>query len=278
MQLKTCKKCKKSKVVSDFYKNKKCKGGIEHTCKICRLGDAKENYALNKEAISKRKKEYRYQNIDACKEREALYRKKNKDYQKKYRKENKSKNIDYQKKYRDENKSKLKKSKQKYYEENKQKVKESIKRYRKQNKEKVNKWYTEKRKKDPLFKMKEDIRSRVRSALKGSKSKRTQEIIGCSWEQLYLHLNLDNFENPSHDHIIPLSWAETEEELYALARWENLQGMELIDNISKNNKHCCAYKADYVLEKHPNQDIIKLIISRTKKENNRYVKFRDLVD
>lgn len=252
---KKCSKCGVEKEISEFHKCKRTKSGRRATCKRCQYLSSKEYhkqyYIDNKQKINDYSKSY-YQN-------NKIYQK---DYQKIWRKNNEERYNKYKRNWQNKNKDKLKLYKKKWEEENKQKRSE----YQK-------KWKSEKRKKDQLFNLKNSIRNRLWCASKGRKSNSTIDLLGCSWEQLLLHLNYNNFKNPSHDHIIPLSWAETEEELYALARWENLQGMELKDNFLKNNKYCCVDEASFVLKNHPNQNIIKLILSRMKKDNNRYTKY-----
>jgi len=268
---KTCSKCKETKSLTMFDKNRAQKDGFCNQCKDC----YKIYREKNKDKIKAQKASYQEANKDELIKKRREYHKKNREkilaYQKDWRKTNKekikSKDRDRYNKDK-EYKSKRQKNQRKYYLKNKDKIKAYQKEYNKKNKDKIlarQRNYNKKRRiKDVIFKLQEDVRSRVRSALKGSKSKRTQEIIGCSWEQLYLHLNLDNFENPSHDHIIPLSWAETEEELYALARWENLQGMEWDENFKKKHFFCDKNKAENVIKIHPNPNIIRTILSRFK--------------
>ena len=248
---KTCSKCRETKQLTGFDRNKSQKDGFCNQCKDCYRVYRK----VNKDKIKATSKIWKKNNEDKQKEKSKAY------YQ-----ANREEILAYQKKWREDNKDEIKlKDKARY-----QKKKNSIKNYRKQKKETINAYKRKKRMEDPMFKLKENIRSRVYNSIK-RKSKKTEEIIGCSYEQLYLHLNYNNFNNPSHDHIIPLSWANTDEELYALARWENLQGMECNENISKGNYFCKKHKADNVVKIHPNPEVIKTILNRVKILDDLYI-------
>lgn len=78
------------------------------------------------------------------------------------------------------------------------------------------------------------------------KNKRTEEILGCTFEELYKYL-LDSYKkiygtewngtDKVHiDHIIPLSTVNTEEEIIKLCHYTNLQLLKASDNLSKNDK------------------------------------------
>ena len=81
--------------------------------------------------------------------------------------------------------------------------------------------------------------------LKISKKNKTFDIVGCSPEFLKQHLEKQFTEGMSWellgqhihiDHIIPLSSAKTEDELYKLCHYENLQPLWAEDNLKKSNK------------------------------------------
>lgn len=108
--------------------------------------------------------------------------------------------------------------------------------------------YEENRKKtDPVFKLKKQIRNEIRMSFNRRgfrKSERTEEIVGCSLQELYNHLcktyqirygEKYNGNRVVHiDHIIPLANAYTEEEVKKLCRWGNLQLLTAEDNLIKN--------------------------------------------
>jgi len=164
------------------------------------------------------------------------YYESNKDKVKAYREANKEEIKAREKAWREANKDKIKAHNKAYYEANK----DYYKAYHKA-------WQNKRLKEDPIHKLKADMRGRVYQLLKGQKSKRTEEIIG-------------------------LSWADTEKELYALFRWENLQGMEHNENIEKGNRFCNKKRADQVAKNHPDTDLIKQILSRQTKTKTQYIK------
>ena len=132
--------------------------------------------------------------------------------------------------------------------------KDVISEYRRNNIDEINKTrrtYTSKRRKDPLFKIRKNIATRVLNFLKqkGFKKKtKTQEIIGTDFRTFYLHLCStfeENYgigrqyipwEEVHIDHIIPLSLAESKEDIYELNHYSNLQLLFSEDNLKKSNK------------------------------------------
>lgn len=100
---------------------------------------------------------------------------------------------------------------------------------------------------DPFFRCKKLIRDRLLTALKrDSWTKRFHfaEYIGCDRDTLIKHLESKftdgmTWENQGEwhiDHIIPLSSATCEEEMYKLCHYTNLQPLWALDNIKKSNK------------------------------------------
>jgi hypothetical protein len=100
----------------------------------------------------------------------------------------------------------------------------------------------EKRKNDPLFSIASTLRNNIRNSFLKcgfDKSKKTEEIIGCSFEefQIYLESKFEiwmNWENKGKyngefnygwdiDHIKPISSAKTEDEVIRLNHYTNLQ-------------------------------------------------------
>ena len=95
--------------------------------------------------------------------------------------------------------------------------------------------------------MKTRIRGRVSDIfrkMKMPKSGKTLDMIGCEWAKLKQHIQ-NQFKdgmkwsnrNLWHiDHIIPLSSAKNEEELYKLCHYTNLQPLWAKENLSKGSK------------------------------------------
>jgi hypothetical protein len=157
----------------------------------------------------------------------------------------------YSKQYRKNNIEKLKEKKKKYYLKNKEYIKKKVKNYVKENRDKVRKIslkiYHRRYNTDLHFNLITKLRSRLNSALKNKKWKKNSKFsqyIGCSLEDLKLHLEKQfqpgmSWKNRKEwhiDHIIPLSSAKNEQELYKLCHYTNLQPLWAIDNIKKGNK------------------------------------------
>lgn len=207
METKICKKCNVEKSVNDFrikYEKRFNKSYLYPYCKDCERQYYKEYSLKNKEKIQ----EY--------------HKKNNKKYNsdKQYHKE-------YQKRYR-----------KRYYEQHKKEMNQNSVKYK-----------NKKRKQDALYKLKEQIRTLVWLAFnnKGfSKSEKTENILGCTFKELHDYLlqtfknnyGYDyNFNEDVHiDHIIPLKYAKTKEEIIKLNHYTNLQLLKAKDNIKKGDK------------------------------------------
>src|ERR1035437_4295456 len=165
----------------------------------------KEYYEKNKALLREKQKEYERSNGKKLRERK-------KEYIENYRQENKEYYGGYYKEYREENKTKLNE---------------------KQNARKL---------KDPLFKLKTNMSSKISNCLTKNryvKKSRTSEILGCSIEEFKLYLeskfepwmNWNNYGKYNGtlnygfdiDHIIPVSSAKTEEDVLRLNHYTNLQ-------------------------------------------------------
>lgn len=133
-----------------------------------------------------------------------------------------------------------------YTRENRDKVLVQKKRYREKNKDKIRqdwrKYKLNKKKTCPLFRLSTRIRKTIALSIKNSglkKSKRTEEILGCSFEFFKAHIesqfqpwmtwdNRGLFNGTIDfgwdlDHIIPMSSAKTEEDVLRLNHYSNFQ-------------------------------------------------------
>lgn len=126
--------------------------------------------------------------------------------------------------------------------------------YQKNNKESVNKnrnlRHNKNYENNLFYKLRINLRNRVKLFLKSSNfslnKNRTFNIIGCTPEELKLHLesqftNNMSWENYGHkgwhiDHKIPLSFAKNNEELIILCHYTNLQPLWCEENYKKGNK------------------------------------------
>lgn len=215
MKTKICKKCNLEKAITEFSKHKTNKDGLQNWCKVCKNKYNKEYKIKNKQKI----KEY-----SKIKDRERYLK-------------NKSKILEQHKIYDNLHKKEKRERHQKYYEKNKDKLKKYALNY-----------INTKRKKDKNFKLKMQLRNMIRFSFyrKGKiKSKKTEEIVGISINELYKYLLKTyknnygyeyNNEEVEIDHIIPLSTANTEEEIINLCHYTNLQLLKKEDNRIKSNK------------------------------------------
>jgi hypothetical protein len=151
------------------------------------------------------------------------------------------------KEYRIKNKEKLLSYLKEYHIKNREKELSRMKEYGIKNRKKINKYERNKRLNNPIFNLTKNVRERLRAYLKTAgitKSKRTFDIIGCSPPELKEHLekqfvpgmSWDNRNKWHIDHIIPLSSADNEDEIYKLCHYSNLQPLWAEDNLSKGNK------------------------------------------
>ena len=131
----------------------------------------------------------------------------------------------------------------------KQKNPNYLKEWRVKNRERdreLNREYVKNRyKTDILYRLKMILRHRLNVALKRKKSQTLKQYLGCSVEELKIHLkskflegmNWINYGDWHIDHIIPLNSAQTEEDLYKLCHYSNLQPLWALDNLKKGSKY-----------------------------------------
>lgn len=202
MDNKKCIKCNQIKSIDNYYLNSS--GYYQSKCNVC---------------DNEYRKLKRLSNPNIKKESNQKYRQNHPNYSKNW----KLSNPEY-KEY----------SKQ-YYIKNKEYFKHYYKQYQ-----------SDKRNDDSLFKLKQNIRNSIIRYLKNQKNQNTEQILGCTFEQLKQHIesqwvegmNWDNWTKDGWhvDHIIPLSSAITEEEIYELNHYTNLQPLWAFDNQSKGNR------------------------------------------
>jgi hypothetical protein len=197
---------------------------------------AKEWYKKNREkSLQSSKKNYR-NNLEQKIEYGKQWRLDNKEKLKEYKKENYLKN-----------KEKISQKHKEYYEKNKEKTKEKIKEYVKNNKEKIKIRINNRKKIDPLYKLRCNIRILILMSIKKqgyNKQTKTFDILGCTFEDFKQHIerqflkgmSWDNRSEWHLDHIYPVSLAKDEAELIKLNHYTNFQPMWAAENRSKGNK------------------------------------------
>jgi hypothetical protein len=269
-----CKSCGEFKDFDFFTKStlEKAKLGNPCECKLCRKNYILEYRIKNKEKFKQyylnyknsgksyaQKQAYYKKNKEILSIKRSAYSIKNKEkineFQKSYRIKNRDKKIEYlkewrlknSKSYREKNKDKL----NKYSRELRMKKYYSDENYRERAK-KHNSEYIKKRiKRDPIYKLRVNLRCRIRNAIVLSgfkKTSKTKDILGADipFVKKYLEskfksgMSWGNRVEWHIDHIIPLSHAKTEKELLSLCHYTNLQPMWAKENISKSNKIPCV--------------------------------------
>lgn len=213
---KICKICKEEKDVNDFYKN-------NNKCKSCKISYQKKYTESNSLKVKKYKNEYRLENLEKLK----------------------IKNIEFYEK----NKEIIKERSKIYYENNRDKKLGYQKEYQSNNKDKRNKREQFRNRTDLVYRLRKIISKLTHQILKRggyTKSKSSIEIIGCYPEFLIEYIeskfefwmNWDNYGLYNGefnygwdlDHIIPLSSAKSEEEVYKLSNYSNLQPLDSVIN------------------------------------------------
>lgn len=236
METKICSKCQEKKEVCEFYVNPNNKK-YRSFCRLCFNLKVKEYRELNKEKVKTYSKLYKLINKDSIIEKGKIYRKQNKE----------------------KIKIRQKESSRKYYIKNCDIIKEKTINFRKKNPEYFKEWKNEnpnynneynkkRRREDVIFKIIHNMRCRLNVFLSNNeitKENKTFEIVGCSPEFLKEHIEKQFTEGMSWDlmgkyihidHITPLSSAKSEEEVYRLCHYTNLQPLWAKDNLSKGSK------------------------------------------
>jgi len=228
---KICNKCGETKSLDEFHNLKRSKDGKQGYCKEC----SKIYIENNKEHLKEYSKKYSIDNKEHYQE-----------YQKQYNKEHKEERLEYQKEYDKTEGRKV------YHQKHFQKHKRARVTHQ-------NEYNKEKRKTDPLYKLYDCIQTRIYGSLKKKgivKSKRTEEMLGCTIEEFKLYIE-SKFESWMSwdkyglyngefnygfdlDHIIPVSSAQTEADLLTLNHYSNFQPL-----CSKINRDIKKARLDY---------------------------------
>ena len=169
---------------------------------------------------------------------------------------------EYLKKWREKNKEKVKRQVKEYQESNKEEIKNYKKKFKEDNKEKANIHAKLRYKTDALFRLKMSARGSVIRYLKNGKSKRTREIIGLDFKEFQDYLKVEYTEGMHLDHIIPLSWAIIDEEVYTLNHYSNFQILTAEENLAKQDLYCKSENLKKVLDNHNNLTKVNKIIER----------------
>lgn len=242
MKTKKCTKCQKEKTSGEFAKHKLTKDGLQSQCRNCQKEYTKQhrienpNYdkeyrEKNKEKLEIKRIEWKENNPNYLKE----WRDKNPNKGREYYKENKEKQFDYNKKFKQNNPT---------YQKN------YIKGWKETNPNYMNKYHKIRSKYDPIFKLRRNISSNIGQSFKRAcnglytKKSKSLNILGCDINFFIEHITsqfkegmtLKNYGEWHLDHIIPISSAQTEEDIVKLCHYSNYQPLWAEDNFKKSNK------------------------------------------
>ena len=208
--LKICTKCEKAKDLSNFGVHSTRASGIQEVCRGCKAMMDKFNRANNPGQSSGKSKNYYLLHRDSIMDRVKQY------------------SID-----------------------NADSIRQKNKEYFQLNKERWNKYGKDRAKIDPVYRMKVQMRKLLIKALNGqSKSKTTEQIIGCTYTELKDHIESQfeawmTWENKGLyngdfnygwdvDHIVPLASAKSPEDILYLNHYTNLR--PLCSHVNRNIK------------------------------------------
>lgn len=239
--MKICKKCGIDKPFEDYGDNKKNVDGKAIYCKECERQRGIEYRKKNREKVNQSSKNWRKNNPETYKNTIGKYLEKNpnmlsSERLKVYRQDEefRKKTSDRRKKYYQANIEEQRKKSKEYYHNNK-----------KSSRVKNNDWKKKKMKEDGFFRMKKNLRDRIREYLINSgKSKRTMDIVGLDkiTFRTYIEnkfiggMSWENYGTWHLDHIKPLCSAKDNEEALLLNHYTNLQPLWAEDNLKKNRK------------------------------------------
>ena len=288
---KKCKKCNVVKDVCEFGKRKDAKDGLRNHCKRCRK-EYQTDYKKNKTSIAENKDKDKKAKLALFKEGNKkcskcaiiknvseYYKAANskdgfgmiciecdKEKGRKYDNTNKEKVSDRKRIYRNNNKGLFRERNRQYEEANKEKIAERKRIYYKANKDRIIKrgtrYETSRRKIDALYRLRKNIRMNVKRYLIYGKSKSTKEIIGIDYKEFQDYLEVEYTENMHLDHIIPLSWAINDEEVYTLNHYSNFQIITAEENMAKSDSYCKSENLKKVLDNHNDLTKLNQIIER----------------
>lgn len=229
---KVCSKCKINKPITEYHKSPDSIIGVRSDCKIC-VKIYTDNF----------RKDNPYQKRDlSSEERDELNTKR------RY--------------YRNKNKEVLSAKNREYYSKNKDKAVNYRKTYFSKNRERLNEIEKDRMKNDLSFRLRKRLGNTIRNCFRGAcegnfkKANKTVNILNCSLLFFKGHIEdqfLDwmNWENHGNcktnefnctfdfDHIIPISYAKTEEEIYLLNHWSNFQ--PLCSKVNRDIKKAIVY-------------------------------------
>ena len=202
-------------------------------------------YQENKERIKAKRKEYYEENKGAISEKRKIVRKTDeyKSYVREYKERNKDKILAQK---RESNKKNADTYKE-WVKANEKELIEKRKSYYEKNKKRIFHYIYDRKSKDPLYKLKFTLRSRIYTALQQRswrKNGRTEQLLGADYKTVKKHIESlfkdgmtwDNHGEWHIDHIVPLASAKTEDEVIKLFHYTNLQPLWAEENLRKSDE------------------------------------------
>lgn len=225
-----CVDCGKQKPLLDFHKKRSC---LQPACKPCANKRAKKYRAENPEKVRDSLRRYYHDNKEKCSIDKRIRYEKNRDELKKKQRE-----------YNRKNRESIARKARQYREKNREIVAARNRDWKQRNREYVNNKAKEARQTDPMAALMQRVRVRLNDAIRRNgykKSSKTNEILGCTWEELKLYfeelfkegMSWQNRSEWHIDHIIPIASAKSEKELIELCHYTNLQPLWAKENMSK---------------------------------------------
>jgi len=276
--MKKCDTCGEHKENSEFHKLSSSKDGLQKRCKSCIKQYNQLRYQSKRAEIRAAQSQYLKENREKvlsqkqtsyAKHREEILERRKKAWEKKkeegkitqWREKNPEAYKVWAREYRAANRAHINELKRQYAAENKEKIKEqqraSYAKHKTSRKQRAKlsfakhgkKWtqaQIQRRRTNPLERLKHTLRNRTRQALLGkAKPSTTENLLGCSWEQARAHLESQFREGMSWDnygykgwhvdHIRPIASFDLtkEEEVRAAFHWSNLQPLWAEENLAK---------------------------------------------
>lgn len=250
---KLCPKCQQIQKLTDFYKNKNRKDGFDCYCKNCQ---------------NKKSKLWQLDNPDKVNATSNRWNKKHRERRNQISKNWRSNNVEqYQqikKNWNQKNPDKIKIHNQTFYQNHTETIKNRVKEWKhnnsaqtkkygkewRQNNREIVRQYFNQRMLDPIKRLLQNQRSRIRGILHHNhlkKNQRTLKYLGCTADELKKHLEQQFTEGMTWDnhqqfgwhvdHIQPLSKFDyTDPEQVKIAFWyTNLQPLWWYDNLKKRD-------------------------------------------
>ena len=208
------------------------------------------SFGLCKKCYNKKwKAENRQHCIDYMENYHENNKQEEKYYRKKYEEDNPEKVLEkqaYNRKYKKDHEEELKVQSDVYYENNKENLRQSSaermrkkpisekriynRTYRLKNKERLNKnsreRNSERMKTDPIYAFRTNMRKFIGNSIKRGgyvKDSKTEQLVGCSFEDLSKHLGPKPKGKYDLDHICPITQGKTKEEIIKLQNYNNLR-------------------------------------------------------